>query len=189
MLMQIKNDTTLLNNFIDEVERYLKIVNSERQLVELVSNSLSNLLARRDAGWLPQAYLRPRDGAYSQYPLYVAPNGTFCVTALAFSPGAATNVHDHRVWGVVGVYQGLEEQMLYKRKPEGGIREAGLMVSQPGDCSYLLPPEEEIHSVTNPTGDCAVSIHVYGADIAQVPRHQFCLQTGRVSTVYSSYTL
>ncbi len=187
MLVQLKNDADLLNDFLDEVARFLKVAQSERQIVELVSNQLSRLLERRDHEWLPQRYLRSWNGPYAQYPLYVAPDGTFCVTAVAFNPGAMTDVHDHRVWGVVGVYQGLEEQELYKRTPQGGLRPAGKLISNPGDCSYLLPPEEEIHSVANPTDDCSVSIHVYGADIARVPRNNFCLETGKISRVYSCY--
>lgn len=188
MLVQIKNDTALLNDFICDVEGYLRTAEDERQMVKMISARLESLLARRDREWLPARYLRPYSGQYSQYPLYTAPDGTFCVTAVAFQPGAATDVHDHRVWGVVGVYRGLEEQDLYKRTPEGGLRSAGKLVSQPGDCSYLLPPEEEIHRVINPTGDCSVSIHVYGANIIRVPRRSYCLETGRVSTVFSRYT-
>ena len=187
MLVQIKNDSALLNGFIDEVERYIKTAESERQLVENVTYSLTELLARRYLEWLPQKYLRPVSGAYSQYPLYIASDGTFCVTAVAFAPGANTGVHDHRVWGVVGVYQGIEEQRLYKRTGQNGIRPAGRLLSQPGDCSYLLPPEEEIHSVANPTGDCSVSIHIYGADIVRVPRRNYNLETGEVTTIYSCY--
>jgi predicted metal-dependent enzyme (double-stranded beta helix superfamily) len=187
MLVQIKKDTALLNDFIDEIERYIKTAESERHLVENITYSLTELLARRYLEWLPQKYLRPVSGAYSQYPLYVAPDGTFCVTAVAFNPGVITDIHDHRVWGVVGVYQGVEDQMLYKRTGPGGIRPAGRIISQAGDCSYLLPPEEEIHTVANPTGDCSVSIHIYGADIVRVPRRNYNLETGEVTTVYSRY--
>lgn len=187
MLVKIHKDVDLLNGFLDEVELTLKVASSEAEIVKRVSDSLTQLLDRRDRAWLPAKFLRPRSEKYSQYPLYVAPNGTFCVTTLAFQPGASTGVHNHRVWGVVGVYQGLEDQAFYKRRPEGGLREAGQLTSEPGECSYLLPPDEEIHSVANPTGDCSVSIHVYGADIVRVPRQQFCLETGRTSTVFSRY--
>lgn len=187
MLVKIHQNVDLLNGFLDEVELSLKLAASEAEIVKRVSDSLTRLLEKRDRAWLPAKYLRARSEKYSQYPLYLAPDGTFCVTALAFQPGASTGVHNHRVWGVVGVYQGVEDQALYKRLPGGGLREAGKLISQPGDCSYLLPPDEEIHNVVNPTGDCSISIHVYGADISRVPRQQFCLETGRTSTVFSRY--
>lgn len=187
MLVKMQNDTGLLNDFLDEVELTLQVAASETEIVQRVNASLSQLLDRRDRGWLPAKYLRPRCERYSQYPLYVAPNGTFCVTAVAFNPGVSTDVHDHRVWGVVGVYQGLEEQAFYKRRPEGGLRPAGRLVSLPGECSWLLPPDEEIHSVANPTSDPSVSIHVYGADIVRVPRKSYDLETGRTTTVFSRY--
>lgn len=187
MLVKIQNDVDLLNDFLDDVDLTLKTAASETEIVQRVNLRLTQLLGRRDQAWLPAKFLRPRYERYSQYPLYVAPNGTFCVTAVAFNPGVGTDVHDHRVWGVVGVYQGLEEQAFYKRSPEGGLRPAGQLVSLPGECSWLLPPDEEIHSVTNPTGDPSVSIHIYGADIVRVPRHSFNLETGSVTTIYSRY--
>lgn len=187
MLVKIHNDVDLLNDFLDKVELTLKIAASEAEIVQRVSGSLAELLDRRDREWLPAKFLRPRSARYSQYPLYVAPDGTFCVTAVAFNPGVGTDVHDHRVWGVVGVYQGLEEQAFYKRRPEGGLRPAGQLVSLPGECSHLLPPEEEIHSVANPTGNPSVSIHIYGADIVRVPRRSYNLETGGTTTVFSRY--
>ncbi len=187
MLVKIHKDTDLLNCFLDDVELSLKLAQSEADIVKRVSDSLALLLGKRDREWLPDKFLRPGSGKYSQYPLYIAPAGTFCVTALAFKPGASTGVHNHRVWGVVGVYRGIEDQTFYKKVPEGGLRCAGGMICEPGDCSYLLPPEEEIHDVKNPTGDCSVSIHVYGADIARVPRQAYCLETGATTTVFSKY--
>jgi predicted metal-dependent enzyme (double-stranded beta helix superfamily) len=187
MLVKIHKDTDLLNSFLDDVDLTLKSAESEAEIVKRVSDSLTLLLDRRDREWLPDKFLRARSAKYSQYPLYIAPDGTFCVTALAFEPGASTGVHNHRVWGVVGVYRGLEDQTFYKRRPEGGLRFAGGMICEPGECSYLLPPEEEIHDVLNPTGDCSVSIHVYGADIARVPRQAYCLETGKTTTVFSRY--
>lgn len=36
----------------------------------------------------------------------------------------------------------------------------------PGDVSVLVPPEEDIHRVENAGDDIAISLHVYGDDIA-----------------------
>lgn len=186
MLIQIKNKTELFNDFLDDANRLVKQASSERQMVVDVSNRLTELLNKREQKWLPSYYLKPRNTTYSQYPLYIEPNGIFCVTAVTFAPGTLTAIHDHRVWGVVGVYQGYEEQVMYKHEGQKLVQTAKI-TSYEGECSYLLPPDEEIHSVFNPNEQCAVSLHVYGADIAQVPRRQFCLKTGQIKTVYSKY--
>src|SRR5689334_6026707 len=114
MLVKIHQDTDLLNGFLDEVELTLRTAESEPAIVKRVSDSLSLLLDKRDREWLPAKFLRPRSAQYSQYPLYIAPDGTFCVTVVSFAPGVSTGVHNHRVWGVVGVYGGLEHQVFYK---------------------------------------------------------------------------
>lgn len=188
MQVLVKNDTSLLDEFIFEVGYYIRTSSNQKQLVERISAHLERLLERRDQNWLPEKYKQPIAGqAYSQYPLYVAPDGSYCITAVSFAPGSSTAVHDHRIWGVVGIYQGMEEQEFYKFDEQRKLYKAGYMLSLPGDCSYLLPPHEEIHSVSNPGERPSVSIHVYGADITKIARHSYNLETGTISITYSSY--
>ena len=71
--------------------------------------------------------------------------------------------HDHRVWAVIGVYQGLEDNELFVRAESGGLERAERFTVAPGDVRTLDPAT--IHSV-QASGDCYLgAIHVYGGDL------------------------
>lgn len=188
MQVLVKDGLSLLDEFIFEVGYYIRTSSNQRQVIERTSAHLARLLERRDYNWLAEKYRQPKPGqAFSQYPLYVAPDGSYCITAVAFAPGASTAVHDHRIWGVVGIYEGMEEQELYKFDRQKKLNKVGHLISLPGDCSYLLPPYDEIHRVTNTGDKPSVSIHVYGADISKVARHSYDLETGEITITYSQF--
>jgi hypothetical protein len=65
-------------------------------------------------GWLPDACAQPDEksrmgGGIGQYALYRAEDGTLCLFSLVVPAGAATPVHDHLAWGLVGIYRGRQD--------------------------------------------------------------------------------
>ncbi len=58
--------------------------------------------------WLPAAYAAPRADRYAQYLLHCDPLERFSVVSFVWGPGHATPVHNHTVWGLVGVLRGAE---------------------------------------------------------------------------------
>jgi predicted metal-dependent enzyme (double-stranded beta helix superfamily) len=90
--------------------------------------------------------------------------------ALVWRPGQATPIHDHCCWCVVGVWQGVERERRYelRRGPSGlTLAVRAVAYAGPGDVSVLVPPDEDIHVVENAGAGIAISLHVYGADIAE----------------------
>jgi hypothetical protein len=67
---------------------------------------LAGLIAQD--GWLPAALLEPDPDNYRIHQLHVDPAGRFSVSAMVWGPGQGTPIHDHTVWGMVGVLRGRE---------------------------------------------------------------------------------
>ncbi|MQA04006.1 MAG: cysteine dioxygenase [Streptosporangiales bacterium] len=108
---------------------------------------------------------------YTQHVVHVHESGAYSVVALVWLPGQRTPIHDHRCWCVVGVLQGAEREVRYHLVSDGAdewLTEQESQRNQPGSVSVLVPPEENIHLVENTCDGTAISIHVYGDDIATV---------------------
>ncbi len=79
--------------------------------------------------------------------------------------------HDHRMWAVIGVYTGREDNIFWRRVTgeAGGLIEAAGAKSLSERCAEPLGCDV-IHSVTNPLGRLTAAIHVYGGDFYGVKR-------------------
>jgi predicted metal-dependent enzyme (double-stranded beta helix superfamily) len=78
-----------------------------------------------------------------------APNLT--VLNLVWGPGMTIMPHDHRMWAVMGIYTGREDNVFWRRLPPDACREikaAGARALCRGDCTPL--GADIVHSVTNP---------------------------------------
>jgi predicted metal-dependent enzyme (double-stranded beta helix superfamily) len=103
--------------------------------------------------------------AYRQHVLYVDRQVPFSIVALVWQAGQVTTIHDHRCWGAVAVLQGAEHETLYTLRDHDRLV-PGRQTSYPvGDISAFAPPGD-IHQVGNRGPATAISLHVYGADIA-----------------------
>jgi len=78
--------------------------------------------------------------------------------------------HDHRMWAVIGIYGGREDNAFYRRS-EGGLTELGGKTLNTKDVIPL--GEAVIHSVTNPLEQITAAIHVYGGDFFATPRSEW----------------
>jgi predicted metal-dependent enzyme (double-stranded beta helix superfamily) len=86
--------------------------------------------------------------------------------------------HDHRMWAVIGVYTGREDNIFWRRLPGegGGLIEAAGATSL-GERSAEPLGRDIIHSVTNPLGRLTGAIHVYGGDFYGVERTEWDPET------------
>jgi predicted metal-dependent enzyme (double-stranded beta helix superfamily) len=73
--------------------------------------------------------------------------------------------HNHRMWAVIGVYTGREDNIFWRRveNEAAGLIEAAGAKSLGERCAEPLG-QDIIHSVTNPLGRLTAAIHVYGGD-------------------------
>jgi len=145
----------------------------ERLLRELVSHD----------DWLPDEYAAPARESYRQYLLYCDPLERFSVVSFVWMPGHRTPIHDHTVWGLVGVLRGEELCEEYS----AAIEKVNAHTSKPGEVDRVSPAIGDIHVVSNAGAQVAVSIHVYGANIGAVRRHTFDPATGRAKDFVSGY--
>jgi len=89
------------------------------------------------------------------------------VQRIQWPPGIDSGAHEHRMWAVVGVYTGLEQNRIYRRTPEG-IEESDRRAL--GEGETLMLGEDAIHSVENPLRRRTAGLHVYGGDILSADR-------------------
>lgn len=78
-----------------------------------------------------------------------------------WGPGMNLYPHEHRMWAVIGVYGGQEENAFYRRS-ETGLTGHGHKTLRAKDTLPL--GESVIHAVTNPLEKITAAIHVYGGD-------------------------
>jgi 3-mercaptopropionate dioxygenase len=117
---------------------------------------------------LSPAELLGDPAGYVSHLLHSEPDGSFSICGLVWRPGQMTPIHDHVTWCVVGVLQGAEYEELFALRENGTtLEEVGRKVNGTGDVSSFAPPGD-IHRVRNHGADVAVSLHVYGADIARL---------------------
>ena len=149
---------------------------------------LSALITHDD--WLPEAFARPHPDRYQQYLLHCDPLERFSVVSFVWGPGQETPVHDHTVWGMVGVMRGLELCEEFTHDPDTGrLSAAGRHQVPVGDIDLVSPRVGDIHRVSNLLEDReSVSIHVYGANIGAVRRHVYDPATGHGSDFISGYS-
>jgi predicted metal-dependent enzyme (double-stranded beta helix superfamily) len=86
--------------------------------------------------------------------------------------------HDHRMWAVIGVYTGRENNIFWRRiagAPDGLI-EAASAKSLGERCAEPLG-RDIVHSVTNPLDRLTGAIHVYGGDFFAASRSEWDPET------------
>ena len=90
--------------------------------------------------------------------------------------------HNHRMWAVIGVYTGREDNIFWRRLPKDAMRDAASRVEAAGAKSLSEKDAEPlgrdiIHSVTNPIPRLTGAIHVYGGDFFAVERSEWDPET------------
>lgn len=146
---------------------------------------LEKLVAQDD--WLPESCAQPHPQYYQQYLLHCDPLERFSVVSFVWGPGQKTPVHDHTVWGLVGVMRGTE--LCRRFKPGSPMAATEQQRLERGTIDRLSPAEGDIHEVANAYDDrVSISIHVYGGNIGAVQRHVFDAGTGAVKPFVSGYS-
>lgn len=137
--------------------------------------------------WLPPEYAAADPDTYQQYLLYCDPKERFSVASFVWGPTHKTPIHDHTVWGLVGVMRGAERCYEYTLNPSGAPTLVTSHLVRPGDVDVVSPTRGDIHVVENASDGVSVSIHVYGANIGTLPRHTYDAATGKTSSFVSGY--
>jgi 3-mercaptopropionate dioxygenase len=175
-----------LRNFLGELTRLCDRGADESDIREHGGAALRELVAADD--WLPAEFAAPDPAQYRQYLLYCDPLERFSVVSFVWGPGQQTPVHDHTVWGLIGLLRGAEIARNYTPDTSGRLIPAGEERLLPGTVAAVSPQIGDIHQVANALADRpSISIHAYGANIGAVARHVFILDSGETRPFVSGY--
>jgi predicted metal-dependent enzyme (double-stranded beta helix superfamily) len=152
------------DQFIADCRAALAADRSHKLVREVVARAVSNPAAVvKGLGEPKRAQLQT---------LYHAPDLT--VLNVIWAPTMTIMPHDHRMWAVIGLYTGREDNIFWRRIPRdplGRVTAAGARSLCVGDAEPL--GHNIIHSVTNPIPRLTGAIHVYGGDFFAAERSEW----------------
>lgn len=162
-------DTPTVRSFVAGIWEAIARAGDPAEAVEAICPLFSGLLS--DEGWLPEEYQVPAPesgmGGIGQWLLFRSAARNLCLFALVVPPGAATPVHDHPAWGLVGLYRGEQEETVFARHdeeaPVGENEDLDVKLRRavrPGDFYPLLPPENDVHRVRTTSPETSVSVQL-----------------------------
>lgn len=189
-------DVPAVRRFVGAVRAALEVI-PPAEALETLRPAFAALLA--DQTWLPTEFQQGVEGSgmgggIGTWLIYRSASGDLSLFSLVVPPGAATPVHDHLAWGMVGLYAGEQDEEVYAHRhgdPEGGHADLVLTASnriEPGDFYVLLPPKDDIHRVRTTSAVPSVSIHLLGNDTGCVWRHAYTPEDGTVRAFRSGWS-
>jgi predicted metal-dependent enzyme (double-stranded beta helix superfamily) len=158
-----------IDRFIADCRAALAQDSSHKAVREVVARAVSEPAAVLKAlGEPTQAALKT---------IYHAPDLT--ILNLVWGPHMTLMPHDHKMWAVIGIYTGREDNIFWRRRPEDSnrVEAAGAKALGVGDAAPLGP--DIIHSVTNPIPRLTGALHVYGGDFFAAARSEWDPETLR----------
>jgi len=184
---------TIGNRLLDFVAAMTRLcderLTEESQLLARATPLMRALVAQDD--WLPDAMAVPHRQYYQQHLLYGDPLDRFSLVSFVWGPGQKTPVHDHTVWGIIGMLRGAECSQRYARRDEDDALLAAGSESRlaPGELDVVSPGLGDIHQVRNSFDDqVSISIHLYGGNIGRIARHVFTPESGACKAFVSGYS-
>ncbi|MBS0974368.1 cysteine dioxygenase [Serratia rubidaea] len=176
-----------LRQFIKHLEQLHQQPLSDAARLAQAAPRLAELVRQDD--WLAEEYAAPHPQHYQQYLLHMDAEQRFSIVSFVWGPGQITPIHDHRVWGLIGVLRGAEIDQRYVLDAQGTPQAAGdaerLTV---GQVAKLSEQDGDIHQVRNAFSDrVSISIHVYGGNIGAVRRAVYS-ESGVVKPFVSGYS-
>ncbi len=146
--------------FVEECRAALKERDTHAVVRELVARVVSEPMQ------IVRALGEPRRAGVET--IYKADDLT--ILNLCWGPQMKFKPHDHRMWAVIGIYGGCEQNVFYQRA-EQGLKQHGANELYAKDAVPL--GAAIIHAVTNPLDQVTAAIHVYGGDFFATPRSEW----------------
>jgi predicted metal-dependent enzyme (double-stranded beta helix superfamily) len=86
---------------------------------------------------------------------------------VVWAPEMSIWPHEHRMWAVIGIYGGQEDNQFYRRTAEGIQPASGRSLRER---DALVLGEDVVHAVRNPLRSYTGAIHVYAGDFFNIRR-------------------
>jgi 3-mercaptopropionate dioxygenase len=172
--------------FISEMTAIAESNLDEPSLLQQAQPLMQHLIARDD--WLPSAFAEPDERSYRQYLLHCDPRERFSLVSFVWGPGQKTPIHDHTVWGILGVLRGSEVSQRYV-VGDGNVHAEGKAETlDAGAIDMVSPSIGDIHQVWNGSAtQASVSLHLYGGNIGAIRRHSY-QSNGALLSFQSGYS-
>lgn len=144
-------------------------------------------------GWLPEPCRQPIPGKAASYALLRSHDPEFVLFSMVLPAGESTKVHNHLAWGLIGLWQGRQYEVQFRRIDDGSkpdyaeIAETQRQTLERGDVTRLLPPTDDIHIITTLSDTPSISIHLLGNDLGRISRQLFYPDERRAETFISGY--
>lgn len=151
--------------FVEECRASLADSDPARAVRDLLERTVADRRA------LPVDLEVPRVGATTWYR-----SSALTVQCIVWPQGVVTPPHEHRMWAVVGVLGGQEDNTLWRRT-EGGLEPSGGCSVAAGQ--VLALGSDAVHAVSNPCRTPTIGLHVYGGDILATRRSEWDHDGGR----------
>ena len=186
VMTQALSKPEALRQFVTEASRAVESEADEAALLARLRGHLAHLVAQDD--WLPEDFAQPHPQHYCQYLLHADAQQRFSVVSFVWGPGQQTPVHDHTVWGLIGMLRGEELAQAFAPDAAGRLQPQGQVQHlYPGDVEAVSPRLGDVHQVKNAFDDrVSISIHIYGANIGAVQRWVYA-QDGSRKPFVSGY--
>jgi predicted metal-dependent enzyme (double-stranded beta helix superfamily) len=191
-------DTPEVHTFIIDVKAIIANFAGVNDRLAAIRPLFSQMMA--DPDWLPADFRRTYEAGamgkgIANWLLYRDREGALSLSALVLPPGAATPVHDHLAWGLVGLYVGEQDEEVYEPAAPVGDHdehaELKLVANNHltvGSFYELIPPTGDIHRVITTSDEPSISLHLLGNDVGCVLRHRFAPESGSVAPFRTGYT-
>jgi predicted metal-dependent enzyme (double-stranded beta helix superfamily) len=182
-------DTPVVREFVAAVRGSIEGAGSPEEACAAIRPWFAELLA--DPEWLPDEYRESAPesgmgGGIGQWLLFRAGDRSLSLFSLVVPSGSETPVHDHLAWGLVGLYQGTQDEEIYSER-NGALDLLEARSLRPGDFYELIPPRDDIHRVRTTSEETSVSIHLLTNDTGCVWRHTYDPESGRREPFRSGY--
>lgn len=176
-----------LFDFVRRLGALVDAESEEDRLRERGAALLRELVAHDD--WLAEEHARPDPDRYRQNLLHLDPAQRFSVVAFVWGPRQQTPIHDHTVWGLIGMLRGAETSQGYRfRSATSLVPDGPPVLLRPGQVQAVGPHIGDVHRVRNAFDDrVSISIHVYGGDIGAIERSTY-LEDGTRQPFISGYS-
>ena len=139
----------------------------------------------RDPGFLARRVLPHIEEAKRAEDWYVAYRHdglarSCSLQVFVWPPGSQTKIHDHSSWGAFCCVVGSVLEERYGRTDDGSLSDHARLKKlwqlewrREGGISTVLPYDGGIHRVGNPTGEPAITLHLYGPRLGEIDGRDF----------------
>ena len=191
----------VLRRFITKIEAILEQHLDVADRLQHLRQPYAELL--NDSTWLPAECRQPNfnsamGGGIASWLLYRSEAKDLSLFSLVVPVAAATPVHNHLAWGLVGLYQGEQEEEEFEVEENDGhhhttsqeipIELRVRRILKQGEFYELIPPRNDVHRVRTTSSVPSISLHLLANDTGCVVRQKFDPENGRVEPFRSGWS-